>query len=44
MRKRYGRIFFETTAMTSSWQRAESKKVMNVADVLDSWRPSIVDA
>lgn len=30
--------------MTSSWQHALRRKVTNVADVRESWRPSIVDA
>ena len=44
MRKRYGRIFLVTTAMTSSWHNAERRKVRNVADVFDNCKPYMVEA
>jgi hypothetical protein len=33
---RYALIFFETTAMTSSWQSAERRKVRKVAEVRET--------
>jgi hypothetical protein len=36
IKKRYGLIFLDTTAMTNSWQHAERRKVTKVADVLES--------
>ena len=36
IKNRYGLIFFDTTAITNSWQHAERRKVTNVADVLES--------